>query len=185
MIESISIFSSPAENAIFFIATGFYVLFLAYVIVARVTAKPGYYSHFFKKHYQFGFLYLIIASTCIASQYRLSMENLISILIGLFLFFLYQYGLVFLIINVMKKSVSLNLLVSLYKAGGSSPISQLSESHLDGRGIKYVTEDRIDQLIATQCIKSQGNSYFVTEKGLFILKLTNFFLNIFSLKRFL
>jgi hypothetical protein len=185
MIEYITLFSSPAENIIFLSTVLFYILFIAYVVLSRVTSQPNYYALFIKRHYQFGFLYLAFTSVYIAYKFGFSIEISIRILIGLFLFFLYQYGFIFLLVNAMKKSVSLNLLASLHKGGGRLSLALLGETHADGKGLKFVTEDRIDQLIATQCLAYKNDKYSITPKGKFILKLSNLLLRIFCLKRFL
>lgn len=185
MLAKFSLFSSPIDNYVFLIATGFLIIFFVYVIAARVTAKANYYSIFIKRHLQFAVLYLVFSSFYISMQFEISMENFFRIMIGLFLFFLYQYGFIFLLVNAMKKSVSLNLLITLHQKGGLLTFAELDQSHANDKGIRFVTEDRIEQLIATECIKHQDDCYFVTDKGKFILKLFNLFLKIFGLRRFL
>tara|TARA_B100000686_G_C15928878_1_gene543277 strand:+ start:87 stop:446 length:360 start_codon:yes stop_codon:yes gene_type:complete len=118
-------------------------------------------------------------------QFKISMENFFRIMIGLFLFFLYQYGFIFLLVNTMKKSVSLNLLITLHQKGGLLTFTELDQSPAKDKGMGFVTEDRVEQFIATECIKYQDDHYFVTDKGKLILKLFDLFLKVFGLNRFL
>ena len=185
MPEIINLFSSPIDNYVFLIATGLYIIFIVYTVVAKITSRDNYYSFFIKRHFLFGVLYLVFASLYVFMQFGVTLENLSRIAIGLFLFFLYQYGFIFLLINVMKKSVSLNLLVTLYEKGGLLTFSELGQSHANEKGIRFVTEDRINQLIATKLIKSRDNYFYVSSTGEFTLKMFNLLLNVFGLKRFL
>tara|TARA_B100001123_G_scaffold328223_1_gene369332 strand:- start:19872 stop:20267 length:396 start_codon:yes stop_codon:yes gene_type:complete len=130
-------------------------------------------------------LYLVFSSLYIFMQFKISMENFFRIMIGLFLFFLYQYGFIFLLVNTMKKSVSLNLLITLHQKGGLLTFTELDQSPAKDKGMGFVTEDRVEQLIATECIKYQDDHYFVTDKGKLILKLFDLFLKVFGLNRFL
>lgn len=185
MLVKFNLFSSPVDNYVFLITTGFFIIFLVYVIAARVTAEANYYSIFIKRHLQFAVLYLFFSSFYIFIQFGFSLNNLCRILIGLFLFFLYQYGFIFLLVNAMKKSVSMNLLVTLHQKGGSLTFAELDQSHANDKGMEFVTEDRINQLIATQCIILKDDYFYVSPKGEFILKSFNLFLRIFGLSRFL
>ncbi len=79
----------------------------------------------------------------------------------------------------------MNLLITLHQKGGLLTFTELDQSPAKDKGMGFVTEDRVEQLIATECIKYQDDHYFVTDKGKLILKLFDLFLKVFGLNRFL
>jgi hypothetical protein len=148
-MESIDLrlFDTPVENGAFaFLVLGF-AAFALFCRTRGLFAEDAYYSVVGRAHFRFA---LVTAGAfifwAVIEQLALAATALHAIAVFV-LFFLLHYGFFHQGIGLVKKSVSLNLLLKISQCPGIR-LETLLQSYADGRGAEFLLESRLKQMQA-------------------------------------
>jgi len=174
-------FISNSENAAFLsLVTGF-LAFLVYCRTVGVFGPVNYFARVAKIHLAFTLLSIAaFAAWCFLNAIPLAdtLANGIALAV---LFVLLYYGFFLQIIGLVKKSVSVGLLLRVAETG-HCPLDTLVSSYAEGKGTDYLVETRIEQMESLGWAKRNGNTLRVTALGKKINSLYLFLKHFFGLE---
>jgi hypothetical protein len=158
-------FDSRVENAAFgFLVIGFLV-FILYCRYRRLFSEDSFFSLVGKTHARFAVLTTVSFLGWGISQAMAPLSVLTHALTLLLLFFLLHYGFFNLVVGLVKKSVSLNLLLMVNRTPGI-PLETLLKNYADGRGIEFLVTSRLEQMKLLGWIDDRSGCWALTPGGI-------------------
>jgi len=157
------LFDSPVENTALLFLLGGFTSFLLFCRLRGAFAQESYYTLVGKIHAGFtalttsGFL-----TWCYYERVPLT-SALATAAVLASLFVLLHHGFFHQVIGVVKKSVSVNLLLKIGQ--GSCRLDELLSSYGEGRGTDFLVESRIVQMQQLGWVRAEGDHFFVTPSG--------------------
>lgn len=165
----------------------FFVLFLAIIIGKKSAAKQSTYTAVNIIHFRIMLIYICTFFTIALIENSLSLNFLIGIMVGLFIYLSLHYVFLFSLIGLCRKSISISILTSakkILKSGkGIETTELINEMKLKGLDATELRNSRLDQMIYLGFATSDGVSYSISWVGRAINQIAKLIIHVYGLKR--
>lgn len=154
-------------------------VFVAYAVAFRITSGQTSSRELMKVHLKFGLVYVALA---IALQMHFQPDAKPGDwLVGGFIYWGLHYVLFMYLHAVPRKSVSVNLCMTVMQANGVSKES-LYASYGQGKGMQYIILDRMASMEHMGFVKRHGETLSMTKLGLWVAKIHLVILRIWGMR---
>jgi hypothetical protein len=160
-----------------------YLCFLITSIILRVGKNSSPLSAFNSLHFRSSLLYLFLASFSQYYFFSITWLSIIDVLVGLFFYFGFHYGIFQNLYGLAQRSISASLLIQLNDVKGISTFSKCQNDYADGKGFSYIKNSRLKDMVNLGFVTEQQNVYSISSRGILISKVIKFFLKLWGLNQ--
>ena len=181
------IYPDAVDNFHFWGALVFFAFFIAYVLVRKVVCDENCATRLRRLHFKFFIPYLLSSFAYALYVGKVNSYPLGSLLAGCFIYFSLLYVYIFSLIQLAKKSISVELLgrIQDLTPEGECTQEKLMQQYLqEKKGTEYMREHGLKQMVERGWAQEKGSSYYVTPHGRRVNDFTNSVLRILDLVRY-
>lgn len=176
-IQTFSVFLAPVFSA----------FFLLWIIIFKTAAREDAYSQVNRIHFNIGLTYVATLIGLAVYLKQFDLFFLIGLFVGSYIYFSLHYVFIFPLIGICKKSISINILESIFRIDQTvSPCSKAAlADHMAHRnaGIADIRQNRLEQMVLLKFATTQDNLYRITPFGKRVHELSEILLGIWHQKR--
>jgi hypothetical protein len=181
------VYASAIETLSVYLAPIFFAFFLLTIIIGKTASKEDAYTQANRVHFNIGTLYVATLVGLAIYLHQVNADFFTGILTGLYIYFSLHYVFIFPLIGICKKSISTNIMESIFHIEQTgSPCSKAAlADQMAGRnaGIADIRKNRLDQMVLLGFATAQGNHYQITSFGQKVHELGEIILGIWNQKR--
>ena len=164
-----------------------FAVFLVCVLIKKIASSESYASNLRRLHFKIFIPYLLTSFVCSLLDGKVNNYPLGSFIGGAFIYFSFLYVYLFSLVALAKKSISVNLMgqINEFTPDGECTEEKLIRQYLlEKKGLEYMRENGLDQLVKQGWAKDKGNTYQISDHGRRVNDFTNVLLKIFNLARY-
>jgi hypothetical protein len=144
----------------------YYAFYVADIVINKHCKNPKTYLTINKRFKRYAFIYIFLLPAVLYYAFQITESTLISSTIfSFFILFCLHYLAFFQIIGLAKKSVSMNILTTIFECGGVASTKDISAQYGNGKGFNFVKTDRYDQLFKLALVTNASGVVIPTKKG--------------------
>jgi hypothetical protein len=181
------VYESVIETLSIYLALFFALIFTFTIIIRKTASKEDAYARSNRIHLYIGILYTTTLSSLAIYLGQVNVSFCTGILTGLYIYCSLHYVLIFPLIGICKKSVSVNILEVIFHAQQSvGPCSKATLANQMARrnvSIDDIRSSRLDQMIILKFATKHADHYHITTLGKRVHELSEFLLVIWNQKR--
>lgn len=181
------VYVSAIETLSVYLAPTFFAFFLLTIISRKTASKEDAYTQSNRIHLYIGTLYAATLVGLAIYLQPVTTDFFTGILTGLYIYFSLHYVFIFPLIGICKKSISINIMESIFhiEQTGSPCSNTALADHMAGRnaGIADIRKNRLAQMVLLGFATTQGNHYQITTLGHKVHGLGEIILAIWNQKR--
>lgn len=179
--------ASGIETLSIYLALVFSSIFAITIIILKTASKEDAYTRTNRIHFYIGIMYTAMVSCLAIYLGQAHMSLFTGILTGLYIYYSLHYVFIFPLIGICKKSISVNILESIFHIQQSgSPCSKetlANQMALQNVSIDDIRNSRLDQMILLRFATRQNNHFQITAFGKRVHELGEIILSIWNQKR--
>lgn len=180
-------YRNPIENFSIYSSFVFFLFFALYVLVKKTASGRNSYSKVNRIHQKIFLLYLISFFSYILIKKEINISALIGLLVGSFIYFSLYYVYFFSLIGLVKKSISINILVSIKELElQKRPINEENLSaYMNAQkiGIGDIRESRLQQMTNLGFATLDDSKYQISPFGKLVHQVGTIILKTWNQKR--
>lgn len=180
-------YNNPAVNFSLWGAFGFFTLFLVFVLLAKLGSGIDSYRKLNQAHFKFFIAYFLTSIFYGYYSDNFDLFLLVGLSVGSFIFYSLHYVYLFSIVGLIKKSISINILVCLREVeiNGITATAEALSLLMEKRnlGFSVIRDSRLEQMVLLGFAKKEGNFLKMTQKGKLVNFLGFYILKIWNLNR--
>jgi hypothetical protein len=162
-------YTNTIETLSIHLACIFFLLFLFTIIIRKAASKEDAYIESNRIHFYFGAIYAITLFGLATFLDQINGDFFTCILTGLYIFFSLHYAFIFPLIGICKKSISIQIMESIYSirlSGNTCSKEALINMMADRKAsIEDIRRNRLNQMIILKFATARGNHYQITTIG--------------------
>lgn len=165
----------------------FFIIFLFFVIIKKIASGKESYSQINQLHRKFYFIYLLHVLIYLFVEESSPINIILPLIVGTYIYFGLHFVYLFSLIGIAKKSISINILASIFEieSNREKPNEKNIESHMRNKkiGINDIRDNRLEQMKILNFATLEKSQFKITKKGLLVNKIGTLILTVWNQKR--
>ena len=158
---------------------GSFILFFFFAIAVRIGGYPNPWRDINRIHLRILSLYLVMSA--VYAHLNKSPFDGLAWVIGLYTYMALHYAAFLHFFAVIGRSFSLNICVTAYEHGSKVPLSVITQSFANGKGVDYVKNERLEVMRGSGTIYLKDGTFHLAPFGRKVAKLNRLVLKVWGL----
>lgn len=180
-------YASTIETFSIYLAFVFSSIFAFTIIACKIASNEDAYTRANRIHFYIGIIYTVTISFLAIYFGQIHKSFFTGVLTGLYIYYSLHYVFIFPLIGICKKSISINILESIFHIQQSSDQCSketlVNQMALQNVSIGDIRNSRLEQMILLKFATRQNNHFQITAFGKRVHELGEIILSIWNQKR--